>query len=400
MAREVVLAGAVRTPFGRFGGVLKDHSSVDLAAIAIREALSRANVPATSVDQVLLGLCMQAEAALQTNIVARQALLQAGLPPETLSLTLDRACCSSLTAVHLATKDIQLGDAQTVVAAGVDNMSRVPLLAPEARWGTRIGHMTLIDPLFELGYRAYNPVAVDAGEVAVEYGVGRDEQDAWAVRSQRRYACALAEGKLAAEIVPVAVPQPKGPALILDKDEQPRPEATLEQLGKLPVVYGSPTVTAGNAPGLNSGAAAMLVMSEESARDHGVEVLGRIVANASVAGPPRQIATIPALALQKALHRADLALDDLDLIEINEAFAAVPLVSSLVLAGGDRCQAEALRERINVNGGSVAIGHPVGASGARLLLTALYELRRRGGGRAAVAICGGLSQGDATIVEA
>jgi len=361
--------------------------------------MTRVNLPATVVDYVVMGTCIQAEVALQANIAARQVLLKSGLPPETLSLSIDRACCSSLTAVHLGVKEIVTGGAEAVLAIGSDNMGRAPYLVPRHSGSQRVGHQQMIDPLYELGYADWAPVAVDAAEVAIEHGVTREQQDRWAYRSQQRYAEALAAGKFSEEIISVEAIESGNPRTILERDEQPRPNTTLDDLARLSTVYGSPTVTAGNAPGLNAGAAAVLLMSRERAQALKVEPLARIVANASVALSPRYMATAPAAAIQKVLDVARLTLDDLELIEINEAFAAVPLVSSLVLAKGDEEGAQRIRARLNVNGGAVAVGHLVGASGARLLMTAMYELRRRHGGYAAIAICGGLAQGDATIIH-
>ena len=389
---EVWLAGGLRTPFSKFGGALRDMSSVDLAAFVIRELLQRYEVPGEDVDEVYVGVVMQGEAALNDGIIARQAVLKAGLPPTTVSLTIDRACCSSLTAVQLGSRAIWLGEADVVVCAGADNMGRSPLLLPSNRFGqVKVADVTLKDPLYKLGYREYNPNAVDAGEVALEEGVTRQEQDEWALRSQRRYQEAKAAGKFADEIVPVPY--------LLPEDEFPKPHTTLEKLAQLPAVYGSPTVTAGNAPGLDTGAAAVLLLSDRAVERYRLQPLARVLSVASVALPPRDIARAPAPALRKALDQAGVALDELDLIEINEAFAAMPLVATKLLAEGDPEKARQLREKVNVNGGAVAIGHPVGASGARLLMTLAYELQRRGGGRGACAICGGLAQGDAAVIE-
>ncbi|WP_366922219.1 thiolase family protein [Metallumcola ferriviriculae] len=397
--KEVVIVSAVRTPFGKFGGLLKDIPSIDLGAMVIKEVLNRVDLPGNVLDQVFYGTCIPAETGIHTNIPARQAMLKAGLPPETLSLTIDRACCSSITAVQLAYQAIVSGVSQVVLAAGAENMSRTPLLATKARWGQRIGDLTLIDPLFELGYKEFNPVAVDAGEVALEHDISREDQDLWAYNSQQRYAKAAAEGKFEDELMPLAVPQRRGEPFRLETDESPKPDTSLEKLSKLPTVYGSPTVTAGNAPALSTGASAILLMTEEKAQELGFTPLAKVRSIASIALKPRLLAESPAPAISKALTNATWELDDIDLIEINEAFAAMPLVASTILANGDKPKIEALREKINVNGGAVAMGHPVGASGARILMTLVYELRRRGGGKGVAAICGGLAQGDAVAVE-
>jgi len=397
--RDVVIVSAARTPFGKFGGLLKDISSLDLGVMAVDEVLERLNTGKELVDELYFGTCLLAENALETNVLARQAVLKAGLSPGTRSLTIDRACCSSVTALHLGFCTIKSGEADTVVVVGSENMSRAPFLAPGLRWGQRMGDGTLIDPVYKLGYSDWNPVAVDAGEVALQYGVGREEQDSWAVRSQQYYGRAVSEGKLKEEIFPVEISGKKG-SIVMEEDEQPRPEVTLEQLSRLPTIYGSPTITAGNAPGMNTGAAALVLMAREKAEALGAESLAAIRSIGSVALEPHLIAAVPAPAIEKAMERSGgVTLDDLDLVEINEAFAAMPLVSSKILAGDNQDRLEKLREKINVNGGAIAVGHPVGASGARIVMTLAYELRRRGGGLGAAAICGGLAQGDAVILE-
>jgi len=401
MDGDVVIAAAVRTPFDRFGGALRAVPSIDLGATVIRELIDRAGIALGVVDEVFYGTCMPAETAFELNIPARQAILRAGLPETTRSMTIDRACCSSLTAVGMAVDAILAGKADVCVAAGADNMSRNALLVdPKVRWGTKVGALRTADPLFEGNYPGFAPVSVDAGEVAVEEGITREMQDRWALRSQERYAKALADGKfrIGEELMRVTVPSSRGDT-VLETDQQPRPDTTIEGLGRLPTVYGSPTVTAGNAPGLNAGAAALLLMSRDKADELGAEMLATIRSTAAVAGPPRDIARIPAAAIEKALERAGLDVGQVDLFEINEAFAAVPLVASKLLAKGDEATTAAIRERLNVNGGAVAIGHPVGATGARLVITLVYELRRRGGGIGAAGICGGLAQGEAAVVE-
>ncbi|MGQ9677267.1 MAG: thiolase family protein [Chloroflexota bacterium] len=397
---EVVLVAAARTAFSRFGGVLKDTSSVDLAVTVVKEVLGRARLRPDQVDALYLGQTLHAEIANHLNVPARQVSLKAGFPASTLSLTVDRACCSSMTALQLAFKDIRSGEASVVVAAGVENLSRVPLLAPyRLRWGSGLGSVTLEDPVFEIGYDGWKPVALEAGEVALEYGLDREAQDRWALSSQQRYARAVAEGKFAEEIVPVVVPQKRGEPIVFEKDELPRPDTTLEALARLKTIYGSPTVTAGNAPGLDAGASALLMMSGPRAREMGLAPLGTVVGIGSAAVDPRFMACGPAEAIKVALRRVQLSVSDLELLEINEAFAAVTLVSIRVLSEGDTAREEDLRSRTNVNGGAVAIGHPVGASGARIVLTMICELRRRGGGYGAAAICGGLGQADAVIVR-
>ena len=397
--QDVVIVAAARTPFGRFGGAMKNTPSLELGVMAIKEVLSRVARGNEIVDELYYGTCVLPENSLEQNVLGRQAVLKAGLPPGTVSLTLDRACCSSMTAVHLGYRSIKSGEAQVVVAVGAENMSRTPYLAPDVRWGKRLGPAEMKDPLYALGYEGWNPVSVDAGEVALEHGEKREAQDEWAYNSQQRYARAFEEGKFKEEIFPVQVGEGKKQVLV-EQDEQPRPDVTLEQLAKLPTVYGSPTVTPGNAPGLNTGAAAIVLMSREKAEELELEPLATVEAVASVALEPNLIAAVPAPAIQQVLRRAgNLALDSLERIEINEAFAAMPLVSSRILADGDEKLLSSLRDKINVNGGAIAIGHPVGASGARITLTMMYELRRLGGGLGAAAICGGLAQGDAVLLK-
>jgi acetyl-CoA C-acetyltransferase len=399
MSQDVLIVSAVRTPFSKFGGALRDWSTIDLSAFVFRQLVDRVNVPPSAVGEVYLGIATVGEAAMDNGIVARQALLKARFPPETVSMTIDRACCSSLAAVALGARAIRLGEADVVIAAGADNMGRQPFYIPaDIRWGWKRGPLTAQDNLHELGYRTFAPVALDTGRVAMEYGISRAEQDAWAARSHQRHAEAAAAGRFKDEILPVPLKSRKGPQ-VFDADELPRPDTTAEKLGTLPTIYGSPTVTAGNAPGLDTGAAALLLTNREGARRLGVEPLAEVLASASVATAADRLPVGPAMAIENGLARAGLSLDDLDLIEVNEAFAAVPLVAAKMLASGDAARLARLHERLNVNGGAVAIGHPVGASGARILTTMIYELRRRGGGHGAAAICGGLAQADATIVR-
>jgi len=401
--REVVVVSALRTPFSRFGGVLRDFHSTDLGAMVIKEVLERVALPGEKVDMVYYGMCIQSEAAIEYNVNARQALLKAGLPPETVSLTIDRACCSSLTCVQMGFRDVRYGEADVVLAVGAENMSNTPFVLHNVRWATGLAQPKVKDHLFPIGYTGHNSLAKDAGDVALEHGIEREEQDEWAVRSQRRWAEANEAGRFKDELMQVEIPQRKGDPIVFDRDEAPRPDTTVEKLARLKPVYGSPTVTAGNAPGLDAGASAVLLMSREKAQELGLEPLATVLTLASVAREPRYIASAPADAIQKALGQAGMGLDDISLIEINEAFAAMPLVSSKILAdqyyGGDAEKLAQLREKINVNGGAVAMGHPVGASGARILMTLAYELRRRGGGYGACGICGGLAQSDAAIIR-
>jgi acetyl-CoA C-acetyltransferase len=393
---DALLLGGIRTPFSRFGGALRSVASVNLAAFAMREALERTGVPAGEVAEVYDGVSMPSEEALDGSIPARVAMLRAGLPDHTLSLTLDRACCSSMTAIQLAARVIKGGEADVILAGGAENMGRAAfLMSPEIRWGFRRGELALKDPLASPGEDiGGKPVAVDAGEVAVEYGVSREDADDWALGSHQRYFDALRAGFYDDEIVPFDDGQAR-----LDHDEGPRPDSSAEKLAQLKPVMGSPIVTPGNAPGLDTGACFVVVVSRRYAAQHGLAALARIVSAGSIARAPREIAVAPAPALQRALSQLGLDVMALDRIEINEAFACVPLVSARVLADGDAQREREILNKTNVNGGAVAIGHPTGASGARLALTLARDLRRRGGGRGGAAICGGLGQADALVLE-
>ncbi len=401
---DVVIVSAVRTPFGKFDGVLKNVLSFDLSIATLKEVTERINLDKSEVDEVYYGTCIPAEYSLYTNVPARQITLGAGFPDDNISLTLDRACCSSMTAMRLGYQSIRSGNAEIVIASGAENMGNAALIAPaeKARWGSRLGHMPLEDVLFELGYgrRGFAPVATDAGEVAVEYDVSREEQDEWAMGSHRRWFQAFEAGKfkVGEEMMTCEAPRRKGDPVVMDRDESPREDSSMEKLARLKPVYGSPTVTAGNAPGMNSGASAIVLMSRKKAEEKGLESLARIDYTQAAAGSPKYMACVPAQAIDKMLSRAGSTIDDIDLIEINEAFAAVTLVSLKELAGRDRKKMDLLKEKTNVNGGAIAIGHPVGASGARITMTLMYELMRRGGGRGVAAICGGLSQGEALML--
>lgn len=402
---DVVIVSAVRTPFGKFDGVLKSILSMDLGVIALKEAVNRINIDPGRVDEVYYGTCIPAEYAIYTNVPARQITLLAGFPEDNISLTIDRACCSSMTALRLGYRAIKSGDAEVVIACGAENMGNVPLIvnAAKARWGNRLGPVEMEDVLFELGYgrKGFAPVATDAGHVALEYGVTREKQDEWSVASHKKYFEAAKAGriKVGEELTRIEIPQGKKDPIVLERDESPRENLNLEKMANLKTVYGSPTVTAGNAPGLNSGASAMVIMSRKRAEEHGLEPLGEILACECAAGKPKYMACVPAKAIDKMLTRTGHKLDDVSLIEINEAFAAVTLVSTKMLAKDDEKKWQALQDKTNVNGGAIAIGHPVGASGARITMALMYELRRRGGGIGVASICGGLSQGEAIMVK-
>jgi acetyl-CoA C-acetyltransferase len=396
---DVVIVSGVRTPFSKFGGALRAIHSTDLGVVVIKESLKRAGLTGEDLDELYYGMCDQAEAALYDNVNGRQALLRAGLPETLVSLTIDRACCSSLTAVHLGRRAILLDEADTCMAVGAENMSNTPLLINGHRWGAGMTPLVVQDYLNPITYREYSPLGKDAGEIAIEYGISREEQDQWALGSQQKWAAADKAGRFNDELVPVEVPQRKGDPLIFDKDEFPKPNSTMEGLARLKTIYGSPTVTAGNAPGLDAGAAAVIIMRRSKAEAMGIKPLASIVAVASGASEPRRMAELPGFVIQKALKTAQLGIDDMDVIEINEAFAAVTLVATKILAEGDETTWREILAKTNPNGGAIAIGHPVGASGARILMTLMYELKRRGGGLGVCAICGGLAQGDCAIIK-
>jgi acetyl-CoA C-acetyltransferase len=396
---DVVIVSGVRTPFSRFGGALKEIHSTDLGVVVIKECLKRAGLKGADLDELYYGMCDQAEAALYDNVNGRQALLRAGLPDTLVSLTIDRACCSSLCAVHLGRRAILLNEADTCMAVGAENMSNTPLLINKHRWGAGMTPLLVQDYLNPITYREYTPLGKDAGEIAIEYGISREEQDQWALGSQQKWAAADKAGKFRDELVPVEVPQKKGDPILFDKDDFPKPNSTMEGLARLKTIYGSPTVTAGNAPGLDAGAAAVIIMRRAKAEKLGVKPLATIIGVASGASQPRRMAELPGVVIQKALKSIGLGIDDMHVIEINEAFAAVTLVSTKLLAGKDEAKWREILARTNPNGGAIAIGHPVGASGARILMTMMNELRRRGGGLGVCAICGGLAQGDCVVIR-
>lgn len=389
---RTVIVGAARTPFGKFGGALKDLQAVDLGAAAIREALRRADVAPAQVDEVIMGMVLQGGAG---QIPSRQAARKAGLPWEARTETINKVCASGLRSVTLADQIIRAGDAEVIVAGGMESMSNAPYALPRARWGYRMGNGELVDLMVYDGLTcAFHNVhmAVHGSNVAKEYGITREEQDAYALRSHQRAIAAIDSGKLAEEIVPVAVPQKKGDPVLVTTDEAPRRDTSLEALAKLPPIFiADGTITAGNAPGVNDGAGALVLMSAERARREGRKPLATILAHAAVGAEAPYLATVPGLAILELLKKTGLTLNDIDLIEVNEAFAAVVLTSEKIV-GWDR-------EKVNVNGGAIALGHPIGASGARILITLIYELRRRGGGLGIAAICSGAAQGDAVLVQ-
>ena len=402
MTNEVAVISAVRSPFGKFGGTLKDFTLPELGGLIVAEAIRRAGIDPADVEEVATGVNLPGA----DRSIARQVLIEAGIPPDRVAYTVDRACCSSMAATSLASRSIRLGDAKIAVASGSENMSKVPYFLTAQRWGHALGDVTLKDQLVIACPMTGKPRAVQAGEEAVEYEVSREEQDAWALRSHQNYLKAREACKFSDEIMPVEVPQRRGEPLLFSEDESVRPDTTMEKLGKLKTIYGSPTVTAGNAPGLNTGASAMVLMSPEEAERRGKKPLAKLISWAMASGHPDRIASIPAESARLALEKVNMTIDDMDLIEINEAFAAVPLVSTLIMAGGDQDKAEGIRAKTNVNGGAIAIGHPTGATGARLVITLIYELRRRreaaGDSRpyyGLATLCGGIGEAEAIVVK-
>ena len=398
---DIVIVSAVRTPFSKFDTAMKNIASSDLARIVMVEVLKRVNMKPEEIDEINYGLSILSEAMIDGDVPARQATLMAGFPPQLISNTMNRACCSSLTTLRSSIYAMRAGEVKVAISIGSDNMARTPHLAPDIRWAKKLGSITLQDTLFELGYkksRGFNPVAIDAGEMALKYGVTRELQDQWAIRSHERYFEADKLKKFDNEITPVIIKQKKGDPIIISKDESPR-HSSLEVLSKLPTVYGSPTVTAGNAPPLSAGATAILFMIKSEAEKRSLKPMATILDTVAAATDASEIATIPAHTIQKALDRNDLKIDDMKLIEINEAFAAMPLVSTKILAGGNEKKWKELLNRTNVNGGAIAIGHPVGASAGRITMHLASELKRRGGGLGVASICGGLAQGEAIILK-
>ena len=390
--KDPVIVALARTPFGRLEGSLAGVAAARLAAYAVDEVLARAGDP--SIDAVSAGIGLIGGATLTAT---RQAVLLSRLPHTTPSFGVDRACCSGMTAIGLGWKDILAGQSASLVCGGFESLSRTPLLWPRQR--ARIGAVTVEDPLRLSGPAVDRPIAVYSGEEALRQGVTRLDQDNWAVKSHANYFLAQERGFFAFERMSLQLAGPNGQAIVFDADESPRSGTTLEKLSCLSPVYGGPCITAGNAPGLNDGAAFVVLTSAEFARAHGLPVLARIRGYAQVCGDATSGTYTPAVAIDRALQKCALGIDGVDLIEINEAYAATPLVSTLKLGGGDATRVSALRKRTNIHGGAVAIGHPLGASGARLTMTLIAGLRERGGGRGVAAICGGFGQGDALVIE-
>jgi len=388
---QTVILGAARTPFGKLGGSLASVDATELGGTAIRAALERAEVAPEQVQHVVFGQVLQAG---QGQVPSRQAQIKGGIPKEVSSETVNKVCASGLRSAGMIDQSIRAGDLDVAVSGGMESMSGAPYLLKDARFGFRMGDAKALDAMLADGLT--NPfsgkhMAQEATEVAGELEMTRADMDKFALQSHERAVAATDEGRLPEEIVPVTITTKKGETVV-EVDEAPRPDTSLEGLSKLkPIFVKDGTHTAGNSPGVNDGAGALVLASEEWARANGKQVLAKIVAQAAVADDFAYLARTPANATKAALEKAGLTVDDIDLFEINEAFASVA-INSMRMLGVDE-------SKVNVNGGAIALGHPIGASGARILTTLIHELRRRGGGLGVAAICSGGGQGDAVILE-
>jgi acetyl-CoA C-acetyltransferase len=391
MTRSVIVAGA-RTPIGKFRGSLAGFTAMELGSIAIRAALERSGVASNQVEYVVMGHVIQAGTG---QITARQAAVGAGIPKEIPAITVNKVCLSGLSAVAIADQMIRAGELEIVVAGGMESMTNAPFLIPKARDGSRLGDTPMLDSMIHDGlWSSFHDHHMGEGTdiVSRELGIDRAEQDTWSERSHKRAADAWDAGRLAEEVVAVDVPQRKADPVVFDRDEGVRPDTSVDSLAALkPAFTPDGTVTAGNASQISDGAAAVVVMSEEAAERLGLHPIAGIEAYGMAAGAYSSLQTVPSLAIEAALKRAGLDAGDLDLVEINEAFAAVTVHASRMLGIGE--------DIVNVNGGAIALGHPIGASGARLVLTLAMEMRRRGVDLGAAALCGGGGQGDALIIR-
>ena len=389
---EVVIVAAVRTPIGSFGGSLKDISTVDLGSLVIKNAIERAGLEPEQVDEVIMGNVLGA--GLGQN-VARQMSVHAGVPVTVPAFTINKVCGSGLKAVQLAVQAVLCGDAEVVVAGGAENMSQAPYILPNQRWGSRMGNATVVDTMLRDGltdgFEDYH-MGITAENVAEQYGITREDQDSFALQSQKRAVAAVEAGRFKEEIVPVEIPQRRGEPLVFDTDEFPRKDVSLEGLSKLrPAFQKDGSVTAGNSSGINDGAAAVVVMSAEKAKELGVSVLATIKSYASAGLDPKVMGCGPIYASRKALEKAGLTVADLDLVESNEAFAAQACAVAKEL--------NLDLEKVNVNGGAISLGHPIGASGCRILVTLLHEMQKRDAKRGLATLCIGGGMGTALIVE-
>ncbi|KAB2333161.1 acetyl-CoA C-acetyltransferase [Cytobacillus depressus] len=391
MGKTVILGGA-RTPFGKFAGGLSSFSASDLGGFAVKEALIRAGVKPEEVDEVILGTVLQGG---QGQIPSRQAARKSGLPWNVKTETVNKVCASGMRSVTLGDQIIRLGEEEVIVAGGMEAMSQAPYILPNARWGLRMGDADVKDLMIHDGLTC-SFTGVHMGTygngAAEEMEISREAQDRWALRSHELAIAAIESGKLAEEMVPVAVPQRKGEPVIVSEDESPRKDTSIEKLASLRSAFGhGGTITAGNAPGVNDGAAALVLMSEERAAREGRVPQAYILGHTAIAVEAKDFPKTPGLVINELLKKTGKSIEDIDLFEINEAFSAVAL-ASVKIAGLDE-------NKVNVNGSAVALGHPIGASGARIILTLMYELKRRGGGIGIAAICSGGGQGDAIMIE-
>lgn len=393
LTKTVILDGA-RTAIGKFGGALSSLTASDLGGVAIKEALTRAGIDAEQVDEVIMGTVLQAG---QGQIPSRQAATKAGIPWSVKTETINKVCASGMRSVTLADQLIRLGDEEIIVAGGMESMSNAPYYLPKGRFGLRMGDAQMVDGMVYDGLScSFHPKHVHMGTygntTAESFELSREKQDEWSFRSHDLALKAIDNGIFAEEIVSVEIPQRKGDAIVVSQDEAPRRDTSIESLAKLKPAFGSDgTITAGNAPGINDGACAMVLTNEEKAKELGKEPLAYVLGHAEIAIEPENFPQTPGIVINKLLDKTGKSLDEIDLFEINEAFAAVALVSNQI-AGLDEA-------KVNVNGGAVALGHPIGASGARIILTLAYELKRRGGGIGVAAICSGGGQGDAIMIE-
>ncbi|MDD5094680.1 MAG: thiolase family protein [Dehalococcoidia bacterium] len=405
--RQVVCVEAARTPYGRFNGSLAEYEAVDLGAMAIQEVMRRTagKVKPTDIDYVILGHVVPAGCG---QVPSRQASILAGLPESVPSITVNKVCSSGIKTIDLAIQMIQTGRAEIVIAGGQESMTNCPYVLKEMRWGakmsvpqTNVVDAMVYDGLWDAFYDRH--MCIHGSEVADEFGFTREDHDEWAYHSQMAAKDAMENGRMDDETFPVEFHQGKK-TLIMEKDEFPRPDTTLEVLSKLPPVFGHVSavtgkpgsVTAGNAPGVNDGGDVCMMMSADMAKKLGMKPLFTVIDYDEVSQPTKDIATVPGLSIKKVLDRNNLTVKDVDLIEINEAFAAVALVSALRILGMTK---EEMYKKVNVNGGACAFGHPIGATGARIAMTLAYELRRRGGGIGVCGICSGHAQGDAMLIR-
>ena len=384
------IVDGTRTPWGKFGGSLKEHTAADLGALLIAQLIERNNLDPELVDNVVIGQVLQAGAG---QLPSRQALITAGLPVTTPSTLVNKVCGSGMRAVVMADQQVRLSEASIAIAGGMESMSNAPYYDTTTRWGARMGNKTLVDGMVHDGlWCAFDDVhmANQADVMSANREVSRTEMDAWSVTSQKRWGAAQAAGYFERELTPV--PNKRDPNHVaLAKDEGPHPNSTVERLARIPTVWGTKAITAGNAPGVTDGAAMLIVASESGAAKANAQPLARIVATAESATEPRDFPVASAHAIKKLLVKTGLTIDDIGVIEVNEAFACVPLICSQELNWDP--------ERVNRKGGSVAIGHPIGASGARLVMTAAYQLQETGDRYAVAAICSGTGQGDAVLLE-